>query len=284
MTHTSTLRIIDEAVEADAAPSQADVDPRVFSRTIATPPGAPWDQARAAGLEARVGAPLPLGEVIYRLRRLDNWSPGKPGRYVALYLRARDLGDGLETVVPVDGRSVRVRFHSKAEQRRLARRTAVMASGAVLVCFLVASAVASALAVHGTASDRLTAAEQTATARLHEARLNERLKAQTRILNTLSAKGATVGDYLKDLAWATAAKAPDAHIDALHWQHGYMGVEVRGDMPPFVAQDRAIIKSDKPVRTGVWLWGVAPAGRSVGAAGPAGMSGAPPGSTARPGS
>jgi hypothetical protein len=61
------------------------------------------------------------------------------------------------------------------------------------------------------------------------------------------------------MAWAGAAKAPAAHIDALHWERGYMAVEVRGDTPPFANPDRAVLKADKPSRPGVWLWGVEPA-------------------------
>lgn len=271
MTQPSPLRLIDDADApvADLAepqpflaeePEIAPPEPKVFSRTISTPGGAPWDQARAAALEARVGAPLPLGEVVYRVRRLDGWSPGRPGRYVAFYVRSRDVGDGFETTVTVDGRPVEVSFLPRAEQARRAQRSLTILLASAAAGLVIALALATAIGVHANIETRLADLEQQALARQRDATLEARQRAQARALNALGARGSSINDYLSDLAWATASKAPDAHIDALHWQHGYMGVEVRGSTAPFAAQDRTVIKADKPVRPGVWLWGVAPAG------------------------
>ncbi|MDR3511015.1 MAG: hypothetical protein P4L73_05235 [Caulobacteraceae bacterium] len=251
-------RTDDERLEP-AAPPQA--EPKVFSKTISTPPGAPWDQARAAGLEARVAAPLPLGEVVYRLRRLEAWTPGRPARHAAFYVRARDVGEGFETTVQVDGRHIKVSFLSPAEQARRARRSLMLFSVAAAAGLLLFVAVAAAIAGRVSTEARLSALEQTAAARVRAAKAYERLKVQTRLLNAAGARGSSLADYLADLAWATAAKAPAAHIDALHWQHGYMGVEVRGDAAPFAAPDRTVIKADRPIRPGLWLYGVAPAAR-----------------------
>ena len=68
-------------------PPRSAAGPTIFVRTFTTPPGLPWDQSRVAMLEVRSGAPLPLGEVIYQLRRLDPWFVGRSARYAAFYVR-----------------------------------------------------------------------------------------------------------------------------------------------------------------------------------------------------
>ena len=67
-------------------------------------------------------------------------------------------------------------------------------------------------------------------------------------------------DVASDLAWASAAKSADAHIEVLHWQGGVMTLEAIGDRPPFEPDgDRRVERSKRPVRNGVWVWGVGPA-------------------------
>ena len=119
MTNAPDLRVV---AEEEAVATAAAVEPKVFVRVIPTPPGMPWDQARAAALEARQGAPLPLIDVAYQVRRLAPWAPGQPGRHAAFYVRAQEVGEALATVQTVDGRSLTVQFVSFAEQRRRSRR------------------------------------------------------------------------------------------------------------------------------------------------------------------
>src|SRR5688572_20809131 len=95
---------IDEADGVAAAP------PQVFVRTFSTPSGLPWEQARAARLDAEHGAPLPLRDLLHRVKRLSPWSPGAVGRYAVFYVRRRDYRGAFETTVDVDGQPVRVTF------------------------------------------------------------------------------------------------------------------------------------------------------------------------------
>jgi hypothetical protein len=257
MTEIAPLRLVDEEDE----PIEP-TGPTVFTRSISTPPGAPWDQARAAGLEARLGAPLPLGEVTYRLWRLDRWGFGRPARYAVCYVRSREVGDRFDTTVVVDGRPFRIQLFSNAEQRRRAQTSLMVLAGMIVVVLLIAAALVSAWSTRSQATLKLAAVQQAAAVRLHQAESLERLKDQTRGLNAAHVRGQSLNDFLNDLAWASAAKAPGAHIDTLHWERGLMGIEVRGDAPPFGQSDRAVIKVDKPVRPGVWLWGVGAAGRT----------------------
>jgi len=233
--------------------------PTVFVRTIAAPPGAPWDQARVAGLEARVGAPLPLGEVVYQLKRLEPWSFGRPGRFAACYVRSSEVGEDFETIKEIDGRPVVIRFLSFTERRRRFRAQAVLAGSVAGAALLVLGAFASALAVRADLDGRLAAMEQGAALQLRQAKAERIIRDQDIALTQARVAGHSIGDAVNDLAWASANKAAGAHIDALHWEGGVMGVEVRGDVQPFANGERAVIKADKPLRPGVWLWGVSPA-------------------------
>lgn len=89
----SGLRLVDE----DAQPPRA--EPNVLVRTLVVPPGAPWVQQRAAMLEARHSAPLPIESLVLSLMRLEGWRPGRPGRYAACYVLARDFAGRLTTTV-----------------------------------------------------------------------------------------------------------------------------------------------------------------------------------------
>jgi hypothetical protein len=251
---TSLHLVADDA----EAPKREREEPKIFVRVIPTPPGMPWDQARAAALEARVGAPLPLGEVVYQLKRVEPWSRGRPGRHAAFYIRAGEVGDLLEASPRVDGRPIAVRFQSFAEQRRRLRKLAVAVASAVVAGLVVVGLAAAVLGARAKNAERLEAVEQSALHKLKQAEALASLKRQSRVLETRHVRGRSLKDALADLAWAAAAKAPAARIEALHWDQGDLVVEVRGEDPPFTQTDRTVSKSPKPARAGVFLWGVAP--------------------------
>lgn len=245
-------------VEDDEATADTS-EPKVFVRSITAPPGLPWDQARAAGLEARLGAPIPLGGVTYQLRRLDTWAPGASARFAAFYVRSEEVHGQLTTFAEVDGRSVQVVFSSAAELRRRARRLAIMAGAAALVLVLLAAPALWALKARADAETRLTGMEQTVAAKMRQANNLRSLKRQARILDAAHARGRGLSDVVADLAMVSTAKAPGARIQAFHWDKRYIAVEARGDGEPFARLGRLVRKSDRPSRSGVWLWVIAPA-------------------------
>ncbi len=245
-------------------PAQAAAAPTVFVRTLAVPAGAPWDQARVAGLEARVGAPLPMHELAMRLIRADPWGFGRPARYVACYVRAAEIGDDFSAPVEAAGRVLTVRFQSMAVKRRQAQRLTVLAGLTAAGALVLGGALETALAARGDRAQRAQDLALQSAQRLREGQQRRRLQAETRLLDAAGVRGHTLDDVLSDMAWAAANKSADAHVQALHWDHGYMGVEVRGDAAPFGASDRAVAKAAKPVSAGVWLWGVGPAGSAAG--------------------
>jgi len=241
----------DERSTEDSPP-----EPKLFVRAITTPPGLPWDQARAAGLEARVGAPLPLAQVLHQLKRLEPWSAGKNGRYAVAYVRTDQVKGQLRATGEVDGRRVPFVFLSPREHERRLRSLLIVGSAAALSTTLVVIGVGTALQARARAETSLANLEHVVAVRGREVTAQELRKQEARALDEEGVSGRRMGDFLNDLAWASNAKAPDARIQALHWDRGYLAVEARGDAAPFLATDRHVERAPKPVKRGVWLWGV----------------------------
>ncbi len=239
-------------------PPSSPAGPTVFVRTFSAPPGLPWDQSRVAVLEARSGAPLPLGEVIYQLRRLDPWFVGRAARYAAFYVRAQEGGD-LQSTVEVNGRPMRVRFLSVAARNRRARSLAVLAGVTGGLALVVSAAVTTALTTRAETAERLDAIAQIAAAKARAATTLERRRLTGQALDAAGVRSLSLSAVLGDLDWASTAQAPGARIEAFHWDHGHIAVEARGDTPPFMPGARTAVRAGKPLRPRVWLWGVEPA-------------------------
>jgi len=250
---------------ADAPP------PTVLTRTISVPPGPPWEQARAANLEARHGAPLPISELVFQIRRLDSWAPGRAVRYAVFYVRERELTARFSTIVEVDGRPLAVEFRpagDRAEQVRL------LTQGAVFVVVLISIVAGSVLVGHqvrAAADVRLEAAERLAATRLRQAKVVQKQLDEQRRLEIAVGSSDPVTQVLADLTWASAQRAPEARLAAVHWEHGLLAVETRSEVAPFV--DANGLRAAGRIRPGVWLWGAQPprwpdraaAGRDLGA-------------------
>ena len=229
---------------------------KVFVRLITARPGPPWDQARQAGLEARLGAPAPLSEVVYRLRRLDSWRPGGSARFAAVYARLQDARQGLVATPTIDGKRIPVSFMPAAEAARRLRKLAIVALASGAIAALAVTALGSAMARRSQDEAALRGAERLATSRQRQAQELRRLKRQSLVLDQMGLRKMALGDVLSDLAWASSARSPDAHIQALHWDHGYLAVEVEGEAAPFLGGDRPDGRPGLFRRPGVWLWGV----------------------------
>jgi hypothetical protein len=237
-------------------PDDAAPPPQVFVRTFAVPPGAPWTQARAAQLEARHGAPLPLPDLMHRLRRQGGWTPGQAGQYAAFYIRRSDYRMPFETLVDVDGRAHRVSFGAKAQD--LSRvRTLILAGVALAgLALLLAWAGLSALEARSDAANRLDALSHQVATRLRQGRQAEARSQTAAALARAQGQAAPAGAVIDDLDWLAHARAPESQILAVHWDHGLMAVESRGETPPVAGTDRELVRSAHPVRPGVWLWGI----------------------------
>jgi len=256
------LRIVAQESPGHAPPhpEQPVAEPKIFVRTISAPPGWPWEQQRAAGLDARHGAPLPLGEVAMQLRRLEVWRPGQAARYAAFYVRRGEVRGRLDAEVHVAGQPQHVTFLAPGQQQRLARRLAFTTLGAFVIVAVIALSLVNAVLSRERAETQLQTIEAAAIVKLRQARVIRTLRAQSEALDAAD-RGERLDKVLADLAWASAARAPGARIEAWRWRDGLMAVEVRGDAAPFTATDRLIQKAPAPLRKRVWLWGVGPAQR-----------------------
>ena len=246
-------------------PDRSVLEPQVFVRTLTAPSGLPWEQSRAAELEARMAAPAAMAALKYRMIRIEPWGFGKPGRFAAVYLRG---GEGLaayETEVLIEGRAVKVAFLSEAARRgrRLERLRAIVFAAAPLA--LVVAAVMASLGIAADREARIEALEvkaQRAELLAHRAGAQ---RAEAHALQGAGAEGRTLPDALRDLDWLSRARAPAAHVQAVHWENGLMTITVRGDAPPVRASEREVRRADKPLGTALWLWGVGPAAKGGGA-------------------
>ncbi|HEX4712063.1 hypothetical protein [Phenylobacterium sp.] len=246
----------DYSIEAE--PTLAEGHPQVFARAIVTPPAPPWEQVRVATLDARHGAPVPISELIHRVKRLSGWAPGRPGRFAVFYVRAKEFRTPFETSVDVDGQLVKVAFGLGGEQVRRARDGAMVLLWFVVLGALVGAGVTLAFGARAQAARRLEAAEKLGAAKLAAAQAYRRQVAQARELRTVLGRARPVGDVIGDLTWVATSKTPEARIAAVHWQGEGMAIEARGDQPPFEATDRHIERAPHPLRPGVSLWGIGP--------------------------
>lgn len=248
--------------ERDEAASEP---PRVFTRLIVAPPALPWEQTRVAGLDARMNAPVASPDIVQLVRRLDSWRPGKPGRFLAAYARGADVGEGLTSDCQVDGRTVSISFIPAARRQAELRQTTLLVGLACATVVALAGGVAAAIAGRMTAEDALTQAEDAAARQARLAAQQALLQAQDRALQGVDGERRRIEAVTHDLAWASRARASDAVIEGFHWRPDYFAVEVRGEQSPFAATgDRQVNRAGKPVRRGVWLWGVSPEARGAG--------------------
>lgn len=247
----------DEPILVQEAEDVSPPRPQVFVRAFSVPAGLPWEQARAAQLDARHGSPLPIQELLVQLKRLDRWS-GKTARFAAFYIRAQDYREPFETSLDVEGQTVAVAFGGRKQDLDQVRLASIVALAIVLSGAILGGSLVMALGARGQAVAKLEAAEQLALAKRRMALAHQSQIDQARSLRAEVGRSRPVNEVLADLDWAAASKAPDARIFAVHWDHGLLAVEARGQAAPLITGDRPLQRSNAQLRPGVWLWGVEP--------------------------
>lgn len=237
--------------EVDAEELAGAVTPPVFARVVLAPPGWPWEQVRGAQLAARHEAPLPMDQVHLRLRRLRPWRPGQPARFAACYVRASEIRERFEAKVEVEGQQVEVVFEPPEALARRARRSLLVGSAAAGVAALLFVSVAAALLARSQGEKQLATLEHDVAVKLQRAEAAQSLRRQSAALAAAS-PGDRTSVPMADLAWAMAARAPDARIEAWRWDHGASRVQARGEASPFADPHRAV------TREGAGLWRIEP--------------------------
>lgn len=236
-------------------------EPQVFSRVFTTPAGMPWEQARAAQLEARHGSPLPIAELIFRLKRLTPWSLGQPSRFAVFYVRLQEYERPFERTLEVDGQPVRVAFGAKARSTPQARHAVLVGLAAAASVLVMVAGVSLALSAKAEALARLEAAEQRAMGKARIAQAALRKAQSADLLRRQIGASKPVGEVVSDFAWVASARTEEARIVAVHWDHGLVAVEARGENAPLTVNNGSLQRTAEPIRKGVWLWAATPPGR-----------------------
>lgn len=219
--------------EADAGPA------RFYVRVVETPPGAPWDQSRAARLDASLGAPLGADALIWAVERLAPWRPRMPGRFGVAYVRREDAPGG-PAMLSVEGAQVRFRFSSAEEQNRRLRTIATIGLlAAAAICGGVL-AVQKALSVRAEREAALAQLEVNARGWDQAASLRSQAASDAAALQKAGAQGAAFGDLAADLFWLGQAKAPSVTIERVLWSPGGLEVTALGPGQPVIGSERKV--------------------------------------------
>lgn len=218
-------------------------------RTLSVPPATPWDQAKAARLEAHRNAPVRNLRV--EVKRLGHWKPGKGARFAAIYARTDQISKGLTTRTRVEGQVVKVRFAQEGEPARRAGLVAAfsIAAGGVVIALIALSA---AFDVRAERERGIAEAEDIA-ALLEPgaAEGSDRAEAMEAV-SGMADRGEPLEVVLGDLAGLASSRDAGVSVEAVHWRPEGLAVEVRGDDTPFIAEPAE--RSSRPIRPGVWVW------------------------------
>lgn len=250
------LRLVEtdaEAMLAQDVESGETAEPGVFARGVHAPAGWPWEQVRSARLTARHEAPLPMDQMHLRLKRLTPWRAGRNALFAACYARAAEIQVRFEADVEVEGRRIQVVFEPPEALAQRARRSVIAGVATAAVVALLFVAVTGALLARAQGEEQLAAMEHDAAVKLQRAEAAQLLRRQSAALAD-AAPGETLAAPLTDLAWAMAARRPEARIEAWRWDHGVSRIQARGDEPPAIDPRRLL------VREGPGLWRIEPEG------------------------
>jgi len=226
----------------------------MFIRKLEIPPGAPWDQWRAAKLEAAHGAPLPTEEAALSVKRLRHWAPHSVGLFAVAYIRrADDLPAELSAVV--DGLTVRFRFAApRLRQATLKRQAIALAS---LVFAAVSLGLAGQKALEARAANEALLQREEAHAQRWGAAARQRRRdaEEQRLIRQAGAEGRGFGDLAADLVWLGRAKAPSVAFERVRWTAGEMQVLVQGPGAPLLTPERPLTPIDQIAGLQAWRIG-----------------------------
>jgi len=228
--------------------------PEAFVRKVEIPPGAPWDQWRAAKLEAAHSAPLSAGETAVSVRRLRPWAPNTTGLFGVAYVRRTD-GLAPELSATIDGVAVAFRFASPRAQRVTLRRHATTA--AFLLFAMIALGLATQKALQAReANEALLAREEINAKRwdAHGQKL-QRDADERRLLHRAGADGRSFADVAADLVWLGQSKAPSVALERVTWTAGEMQVLAQGPGAPLLTPERPLAPLERVAGLQTWRIG-----------------------------
>jgi hypothetical protein len=237
----------------NAQASSAERPFRPFTRVLATPPGWPWDQTRAAMLEARHTSPVASDGVNIIVRRIKAWALGEGGEFVAIYLRVGDPFPAQGLDVDVRGRTIHIDLPSRAARAEQLKDQVTRIAAVSVMVVVVLGLVTLAFERRAALDDHLGDAEVRVAHEAREAHAVARAKHDAEALTELDVTDG-LDKAINDLTYVTAAKDSTARLDAFYWSKGFWAVEAHGNDAPIKDPGVTLQKSTTPVRPGVWLW------------------------------
>ena len=255
------LRLVAPATSAPS-PEDQTADPKVrpassasFTRQISTPTALPWRQSQMAELEARLGAPAPIEQLVYRVRRTSPWRARDHGQFEVEYAHA-PLGGApprrlLFGTIPLPSSS-----SSESRQAEL-RSAAIIVALIAAALILPIAAVTQTVSIRGARSAAILDLEQHADVVERRAKFAARRAAEAKRFDRLQVRELSPAQVLQDLNWVSVHKLPGVTISGVHWAHGIAALETSSAASPVDSTEHATERAPRPLRPGVWLWGVA---------------------------
>lgn len=239
----------DESLNAEPPTLSGSTSLPSFVRAIHTPPGLPWDQHRAAELEARAGSPVTDPMIRITIRRLTPWRPRKAGRFEATYERPAPV-----VIQPFQRDPTRSDLPSwlRGDDSRLAKwvpRAAVAgAVGLSLMAALVLGQMRQAETGTAAAAMEARLAELEIAVVQSEAALRNQA-----LVDSAGLTGRSLETFLDDLGWASRTLSSEAEVSHLGWDEAGLTISTSGPENPFGSSDRAVERSGM-ASTGATIW------------------------------
>lgn len=193
---------------------------KIFARVIEIPPGAPWDQYRAARLDAVHGAPLAAGDVAFALKRLSPWRPRTSARYGVAYRRKSEPGVSDIVEVMLVGRPVRFRFPGQAA-RADGNLVATGVLGALAAAALLAGGL-KAVEARAAKAEALTRLEARAAVLVRQDRRDRQARAEAALIRRADGEGRGFADLTSDLWWLGQVRNAEVALRRIQWSRGAM--------------------------------------------------------------
>lgn len=224
----------------------------VFVTILEAPPGAPWDQGRAAKVAAELEAPMPVGELDIAMQRLGPWRSKEPARFAIGYRRA---GSGVmedRARVLVDGREIVLTFRSAAVEAERRRTFIAAITVAVLTATALSLAAMKWIHVREQRAAALEARAQIARQQLVQQRRQAATLRGLAIIERNDLSGRSGQQIASDLIWLGLARDRSVPISAVRWENRRL--EVSATSTPVTEASSS--------RAGIWI--VAPQRQAAG--------------------
>jgi hypothetical protein len=209
----------------------------LFVTTLDAPPGAPWDQHRAARIAAELEAPLALNEVDIAVARIGRWRPNITGRFAAGYRRVDATNMEDCRTVSVDGQDVVLIFRSSAGEALRRRRLPTTVVLVIAVASLLTGAVVKWTHVREARAVALQQRADIARRQLIQQRHQAATVRGLALMARNDLLGRSGGQVVNDLVWLGLARDRAVSINAVRWRDRRLEIQASGRPVAGATQD-----------------------------------------------